>query len=87
MVNSEKKGMDSNQWAWLYHHIKGFIKNHEGHTPDEQAVSDFWKLHGFIMAKVANSDKKKPGTDEQLSALFTCLISIIQSLELEKKPL
>lgn len=83
----EEKGMDSKQWVWLYQQIKGFVRDHEGHVPDDQAVSEWFKLHDFIIAMVARSEKKRPGTDGQLSALFDIMANVMQSLELEKKPL
>lgn len=83
----EEKGMDSKQWAWLYQQIKSFVRDHEGHVPDDQAVSEWFKLHDFIIDMVARSEKKRPGTDEQLSAVFNSIINAMQSLELEKKPL
>ena len=81
------KGMDPKQWAWLYGQIKGYIRDHEGHAPDDKAVSDFWELHDYIMKTVSESPKKRPGTDEQLMMVFKPLTAIMQALELEGKPL
>ena len=79
--------MNQKQWVWLYQQIKKYIKEHEGKPPDDKAVADLFDVYGSIMEVTEKSRAESREIDGEITTVFKFLFDVMQSLELEAKPL
>ena len=79
--------MNSKQWIWIYNQIKDYIKAHEGYMPDDMASADLMKLKDSVMEISEKRRNESEKMDKQITAVFNYLFDIVQSLQLEGKPI
>ena len=79
--------MNSKQWAWLYKQIKDYFVGYAGAVPGDKAADGMIVLYESIMKVTATSRAESEEVDKEIKIVFRILMAIIQSLELEKKPI